>query len=134
MRRIVIVFIFVLLASLAAHAQTVTVPPASSYQVALSWQAPSTCTATNTCMYAVYRMPGTVTITAGTTGATLLGTTAAQVVTYTDTTVATGNTYSYAVETVQGGANSAPSNTFTIAIPLAPAAPTGLSGSVGSVN
>jgi len=134
MQKFAIAVFLALVALAAAHGQSVTVPPASSYQVALSWTAPASCTAATPCTYNVYRVAGTVTIGAGTTGATLVGTTAAQVVTYTDATVAAGNTYSYAVETVQGGANSAPSNTFTISIPLTPSAPAGLNGSIGSVN
>ncbi len=130
MKRIFAALAILTLATLV-HAQTVTVPPASTYQVNLTWTAATGCTVAAPCTYTVYRLPGTVTITAGTTGATLVGTTAAQTVAYTDSTVVSGQTYSYAVETVQGGANSAPSNTFTVAIPLAPSAPSGLSGSVG---
>ncbi len=114
----------------AAHAQTVTVPQASTYAVALAWTGPASCTTAFPCTYAVYRVPGTVTITAGTTGATLVGTTASQIVTFTDNTVTPGNVYSYAIETVQGGANSVPSATVTVTIPLAVPAPTGLTGSV----
>ena len=104
--------------------QTVTVPSPSTYSVVLSWTAPAGCTATAPCTYAVYRLPGTTTITAGTTGATLVATTASQTVSATDTTVAAGLTYSYAVETVQAGANSAPSNTANVTIPNVPSAPT----------
>jgi hypothetical protein len=129
MKRFLAALAFVFAASISA--QTVTVPNGTTYQVNLTWTGPSGCTATAPCTYAVYRVPGTVTITAGTTGATLVTTTAAQTTAASDTTVASGNTYSYAVETIQGGANSVPSNTFTISIPLAPAAPAGLSGSVG---
>ena len=113
-----------------AHAQTVTVPQASTYAVAVAWTGPASCTTTAPCTYAVYRVPGTTTITAGTTGATLVGTTASQIVAFTDNTVTAGQTYSYAVETVYEGANSGPSNTVTVTIPLVPSAPTGLTGSV----
>lgn len=125
------IFAMLILAAGTGGAQTVTVPGATQYQVNLTWTAPTGCTSTTPCTYNVYRVPGTVTIGAGTAGATLVGTTASQTVAYSDTTVATGTTYSYAVETIQGGANSVPSNTFTVAIPLVPGAPAGLSGSVG---
>ncbi len=109
---------------IVAHAQTVTVPSPSTYSVVLSWTAPAGCTTAAPCTYAVYRLPGTVTISAGTTGATLVTTTASQVVSATDATVAQGLTYSYAVETIQGGATSAPSNTVNVTIPNVPSAPT----------
>jgi hypothetical protein len=123
------VFVLLVLASVT-HAQTVTVPQPTTYAVVLSWNAPTGCVAATPCTYAVYRVPGTVTITGGLAGATLVTTTTSQVVTVTDQTVASGQTYSYAVETLQGGANSAPSSTVTMTLPLVPSAPTGLSGSV----
>lgn len=102
------------------RAQTVTVPGAPS--VSLTWTAPASCTTAAPCQFAIYRLPGTVTITAGTTGATLAGTTGNQAVAFVDSTVPPG-TFSYAVETVQAGVNSVPSNTVSLIVPIAPAAP-----------
>jgi hypothetical protein len=128
MKRIIVAFALFALAALA-QAQTVTVPAGSPTEsVYLTWTAAAGCTAATPCTYAVYRVPGTATITGGTTGATLVTTTAAQALTATDSTVVAGQTYSYAVETVQGGMNSVPSNTVTLAIPLVPSPPV-LSGS-----
>lgn len=140
------IFTFVIalfaLAVAGVHAQTVTVPVGTTYAVALNWTPPSSCSG---CAYNVYRVPGTVTITGGTTtGATLvvsgtLGTTCPTGVTsgnicYLDASVPNGATYTYAVETELNGVNSVPSNSFAIAVPLPPAAPTGLGGSAGSAH
>jgi chitodextrinase len=59
------------------------------------------------------------------------------VTTYTDTTAATGSTYSYQVRARDAAGNlSAPSNTVSIAVPVpdttAPGAPSGLSAEVGA--
>lgn len=130
MKRFFATLVLFALATLAG-AQTVTVPNATSYKVVLAWTAPTGCTTAAPCTYAVYRVPGTVTLSGGLTGATLVTTTAAQAVTASDTTVVPGQTYSYALETLQGGANSAPSATVTVTIPFVPAAPSGLTGSAG---
>ena len=107
------------------QAQTVTVPVGSpSASVYLTWNVPTSCVSATPCNFAVYRVPGTVTIASGTAGATLITTTASQAVAATDSTVVSGQTYSYVVETVQGGMNSVPSNTVTLPIPLVPNAPT----------
>jgi hypothetical protein len=103
-----------------AGAQTVTVP--GSPAVSLTWTAPAVCTTATPCQFAIYRIPGTVTIAAGTTGATLAGTTGNNAVSFVDSTVTPG-TFSYAVETIQAGANSVPSNTITLVVPTAPPAP-----------
>ncbi len=49
-------------------------------------------------------------------------------VTYTDTTIAAGNTYTYRVKAVNGSTSSGYSNTASVTVPAAgvPAAPTGL--------
>ena len=103
-------------------AQTVTVPPASSSAVVLNWTDPGVC-GTPPCTFQAYRVPGTVTIVAGTTGATALPVTAAGATTLTDASVTVGNVYSYAVETIQGGLNSVPSTTVTVTIPTPPPPP-----------
>jgi hypothetical protein len=129
MKRILAVLAFFALAVIGS-AQTVTVPAGSpTKSVYLSWTAPDGCVLATPCTFAVYRVPGTATISGGTTGATLVTTTASQAVAATDSTVVSGQTYSYAVETVQGGMNSVPSNTVTLSIPPTPGAP-GLSGSI----
>ena len=51
-------------------------------------------------------------------------------VNYVDTTVTPGNTYIYRVRADSGAAASAWSNTFTIAIPAVPAAPSGLTATL----
>ncbi len=104
-------------------AQTVTVPPASSSQVVLNWTDPSVCGSAAPCTFQPYRVPGTVTIAAGTTGATALPVTAAEATSANDASVVAGSTYSYAVETQQGGQNSAPSTTVTVTIPTPPPPP-----------
>jgi len=103
--------------------QTVTVPPASSSTVTISWNQAVGCNAAVPCTYTVYRVPGTVTIAAGTTGATALGPTTAQATSLVDSTVSPGSTYSYAAETADAGGVSGPSSTVTVAIPAAPVAP-----------
>jgi len=126
-------FVPLLLALIAgpAFAQTVTVPGPTTYNVALSWTAPvdstgaALCTVASPCTYNVYRVPGTTTITVGTTGATLVNAAPVSAVTATDANVANGQTYSYAVETVQGGQTSVPSNTANVTIPKGTSAPTG---------
>lgn len=103
-------------------AQTVTVPTPTASVVSLNWTL-SACTTAAPCTFAVYRVPGTVTITPGLTGATLLTTTPAQTFAYTDSTVTAGSTYSYALLATQGNQTSL-SNTYTASVP------TGLPGAV----
>jgi hypothetical protein len=129
-----------LLTSLSLLALTLTagchaqVPPASpGYNVNLSWSAPAAngnwagCTATAPCVYAVYRCTGTAAacVTFSSTGWTEItnASTRPSGLTYTDTT-ATGLTVNYALETVQGSSNSGPSNTYNVAVPGIPLAPT----------
>jgi hypothetical protein len=123
--------VIVMAASLAGcHAQ---VPPATGYKVSLSWTAPvagsgwTGCTTTAPCVYAVYRC----TATASTCGSTVntawseltAPATRPSGTAYTDTTVASGVTAYYAVETVQGSANSGASNVVTMIVPGVPSAP-----------
>jgi len=119
MRRVLVSLSFAVLA-LCSVAQNATVPGPSTSSVVLNWALPANCTAANPCTFIGYRVNGSVTITAGTTGATVLPTTAAQAITLTDSTPTAGATVSYAVETVQGGRNAAPSNTLTFTIPQPP--------------
>jgi hypothetical protein len=106
------------------------VPVATPYSVTLTWTAPSAtsswggCTTSSPCVYAFYRCAGTSTVCA-----TLSSTAWVEITTsmtrpsgtsYQDTTVTIATTYSYVIETVQGTANSAPSNMVTVTIPGEP--------------
>jgi len=126
--------IFAALAILAAtisagcHAQ---VPPASAWQVNLVWTAPSAsgswtgCTAAAPCVYAVYRAAqASGSCPAFTSAAWTEITTAASRpsgTAYSD--LSASGTVCYAIETVQGTANSAQSNTASATIPASPLAP-----------
>jgi FtsP/CotA-like multicopper oxidase with cupredoxin domain len=55
-------------------------------------------------------------------------------VTYVDTTVTAGNSYSYQVKAVNGSGQSAPSNTASVIVPAIPAAPTDFTVSVVPAN
>ena len=127
MKKIIALAVFLL--SMAAHAQTLTLPSASSNAVVLNWTASTSCTATTPCTYIPYRIVGSCPTTlAGTTGWTALASTASQVLTATDTTVTPGTIYSFVVEAVQSGQNSGPSNCITLTIPNVLAPPAALSG------
>ena len=55
-------------------------------------------------------------------------------VTYSDTTVAAGNTYAYRVKAVRGAVSSAFSNTASVTVPNVPAAPSGLTATTARVS
>jgi hypothetical protein len=114
---------------------TVTVPgpPSTTYAIDFSWTAATGCATATPCTYQVYCVPtANQTIVVGTTGATLVATSASQATTAVDSTVVNGSTYSCAVETVQAGANSAPSTTVQAVIPnpTVPSAPSGVTATV----
>ena len=118
-----------LLLTAPSHAQTLTLPSATSNAVQLNWTASTSCTTTTPCTYIPYRIAGTCPATlAGTTGWTALPATASQVLTATDATVTAGATYSFVVEAEQAGQNSGPSNCITLTIPNVLAPPAALSG------
>lgn len=105
------------------------VPPASAgFNANLTWSAASSCsTSGSTCTYAVYRE----TLAAGVTTCDPLTSNAwgqlnkgseGTALSYTDAT-AGGLNACYVLETLQGGGNSAPSNTQQGQIPGAPTAP-----------
>jgi hypothetical protein len=100
------------------QAQATVPPAAATYSVSLSWTGPAGCAVATPCTYAVYRAPASTGIYA------LLGSSASQTVSYSDTTVAAGISYIYEIETVQAGANSAPSVAVPVTIPAVPGAPT----------
>ena len=92
---------------------------AAGPEVRLDW----TDNATNETGFTVQRNDGT--------GWTTIATPAANAVTYTDATVAAGNTYDYRVRADAGPViSSAWSNTATVVIPAVPAAPSGLTGTL----
>ena len=109
------------------HGQTVSLPGATTPTVKLGWTAPSGCISTSPCSYIPYRISGSCPTTlVGSPGWTALPQTATQVGSTVDSTVAPGTTYSYVVETVQGVAQSGPSNCVTVSVPNVPSPATGL--------
>ena len=125
--------ILALVAAIGCHGQ---VPPATTHSVKLTWTAPvasstwSGCTTTAPCVYAVYRCTGTSTScpsvpTTNTAWSEITTpSTRPSSVTYVDTGVTGGSTYTYTVETVQSNTNSSPSNTTTAIVPQTPGSPT----------
>lgn len=126
-----------LLVAIGCHAQ---VPPATSHSVNLNWTAPaatsswSGCTVAAPCVYAVYRCSASAATCANTSSTSWAEITTPSTrpsgTTYSDTT-ASGLTANYIVETFQGTANSAPSNSVTFTIPGVPIAPA-INGSVAA--
>jgi fibronectin type 3 domain-containing protein len=83
----------------------------TAYRVELNWAAPANSSAAVT-GYHIYRAPS------GSTSYQLLNTAVNTPTTYTDTAVQSGTTYTYQVMSVDAaGAQSAPSNVYTAAIP-----------------
>jgi hypothetical protein len=95
-----------------------------AHQVVLNWVAPSTGDAPTS--YNVLR----ALVTGGTVGTyASIASVPAPTVTYTDTTVVGGDSYSYEVESVNADGSSAPCPAITVTVPLAaPNPPTGLTG------
>jgi Fibronectin type III domain len=91
--------------------ETATAKPSTSYSVDLAWNAPSKST-DPVDSYQVNRA------VSGSTQYSTVGTTPAASTTFTDTSVAAGQTYVYEVRSVDESGNaSTPSNTITLAIP-----------------
>ena len=87
------------------------VASSSSYEVTLSWDAP-TDSSDPVAGYNIYRA------VSGSSTYQLLNSSVDSSTSYTDTTVATNTSYSYYVESVDAAGNqSAPSNTYTVSIP-----------------
>ena len=105
-------------------------PPSPVPAVSLTWTAPVACTAAAPCVYAVSRAPAVSGACSGTAGTfyTLVGTSASQAASYTDTTAA-GGSFCWIVQTQQGTPvlTSVPSgitnNGVPLAVPSVPAAP-----------
>lgn len=128
------IFLAVLLAG-CAHGQ---VPP-TTWQASITWQLPvatanlTGCTAAQTCVFAVSRAAiatGAACPPTNGSGYTLVTTTAAQATSALDSSVASGQSYCYIVQTQQvippatQASTSAPSNSASVGIPLNPGVPT----------
>jgi hypothetical protein len=91
--------------------ETATTPQPASHSVSLTWSAP----ASSSVPVDSYEVDRAV---SGSTQYSVVGTTAAASTAYTDTSVKAGQTYMYAVRSVdQQGITSNPSNIVTLAIP-----------------
>jgi hypothetical protein len=114
------------LAAQATVGGTVTLTGGTNYSVDLTWT-DSGCTSTNPCTFTIYRIdgscPGTL---VGSSGWTVVTTTASQVFSASDTTGVDGNTYSYVGKANIGSASSNPSNCATFTLPAAVPAPAGV--------
>ena len=109
-KHLLLIVIFLWMAGIL-HAQgtTVALPPATQHVANVSWTAPSACNSTTPCTFVVYRNTGTCPATlVGSTGWTLIATTAAQVGSYVDSSVTAGTTYAYAIYSQQGTTLSPP--------------------------
>jgi hypothetical protein len=108
------------------------VPPSPAPSVALSWTAPAACTASAPCVFAISRAAASGSTCPATTGTTyaLVGTSASQATTFTDSAPTQGTTVCYIAQTQQGipVLTSQPSSTFLIAVPSLPASPSVLGG------
>jgi len=91
--------------------ETATVKPAASHSVSLTWKAPST----NSDAVDSYQVERAA---SGSSQYSVVGTTAAASTAFTDTSVTTGQTYVYAVRSVDDAGNAgSPSNSVSLAIP-----------------
>lgn len=118
MKRILALFVALLAPPLLLTAQT-------SHKVVLTWSYTQGSDAA-TGFYVFREASGATTYTQLNATAIPVGT-----LTYTDSTVSASTTYLYYVTAVDANGNqSAPSNTYTAAVPGNPAAPTSLTGSV----
>lgn len=127
MKRKILLLTLIALAGGGLHAQTVALPAASSLSATVPWSLPSNCTAANACQFQVYRIQGACPATlSGSGGWTLVATTAAQAVSYKDSTVLGNTQYCYDVEAIPSGSpsvDSGPSNAGQITTAFVPAAP-----------
>lgn len=91
--------------------ETAIYKPATSHSASLTWKAPSS-SSDAVDSYQVERAPS------GSSQYAVVGTTAAASTAFTDTSVTSGQTYVYAVRSVDESGNASnPSNTVTLAIP-----------------
>ena len=120
------------IATPTVQAQAGTLPAASATSNTIPWGLSSNCVAATPCQFQVYRCAGVCTATSG--GWALLATTAAQAVSYTDSTAVGGTQYSYDVEAVPSGSTttfSGPSNIGQITTVFTPLPP--IIGTITSV-
>jgi hypothetical protein len=106
------------------HAQV----PQTTFTVNVTWTAPPVCTVQAPCAFQVSRLVSTASPCPAATGQyAFLSTTASQAVTFSDTTVVSGQSYCYVLQTTQAaatGAASVPTNNISVpANPVAPTAP-----------
>lgn len=125
MKRSIGILALMMLAVIGMQAQTVTLPPASTYGAVITWPLPSVCTTATPCTFQGYQIvgtcPTTITDTTGWTALTLTGT---QATTVSSGVEPSGTTQSFVVETVQGSnGHSGPSNCISLLIPNPPPAP-----------
>ena len=108
------------------------VPPSPAPVAGVSWTAPTACTTAAPCVYVVSRAVVSATSCPATTGTayTQIGTTASNVLTFTDSTVTGGTSACWIIQAQQGtnpmltSQSSAPSNNGTpLAVPVVPGAP-----------
>lgn len=103
----------------------VAAPTATVYEVNLSWV--NACVTTITCTFNVERCIGTVAQCLTTSQVwQVMNTTPIIGLTYSDTAVNSGVTYSYFVVALSGGNTSGPSNEVAVIVPILPTAPTGV--------
>jgi len=107
-----------LLALFPVTACATTLTGASTFKAVLTWSFDSTCTATSPCLVQVYRLTGSCPATLiGSTGWTLITTTAQQATTAEDNTISDGVSYSYVLYSVwTNGVSSDPSACWTASV------------------
>jgi fibronectin type 3 domain-containing protein len=126
MKKVVFILIFIAAAAaagqaqLAAKVQRKVIPDSpTQHQVALTWTQSTTAGVTGNNVYRGAASGGPYSLIYGS---------ATPITAYTDTSVTGGSTYYYVVTAFIGSEESAYSNQFQATIPVAPAAPTGLTG------
>jgi len=129
MKRILAALAVFALAAFATSCKS-QLPPSPLPTVLITWTAPAACTTAAPCVYAISRSPAVSGACSGTAGTfyTLVGTSASQATTYTDTTAA-GGSFCWIAQTQQGtpvltSVASGVSNAgVPLAVPSVPAAP-----------
>lgn len=106
--------------ALGCHAQ---IPASPTSSVMLTWTPPATCTTAAPCVYAISRATTTGTCPPATGAYALVGTSASQATSYTDSIPPQGATVCYIAQTQQAGLTSVSSNSVTLVIPALPTAP-----------
>lgn len=135
-----------ILAALAFMVAIASASAQTTYNVALAWTPPATCTAApapttlGPCTYQIYRLPTAcpATLSVTTQPWVALPPTASQATSATDTSVSTGSTLCYFMETVStplGNISSAPGAMVQVVVPAAgPPPPTGVTATVVTIT